>query len=400
MQIAIVGGGIGDLTAALTLLQRGHEVSVYEQTETLGEIGAGLQLSANGSCILINLGLSDRLNPVICEAACKEVRVWSTGATRKLFDLGADPRNRFGAPYWFFQRGDLHRVLREAVIAERTDAIHMGKQAVRMGQTDNGIEVQFEQGDHAEAEILIGADGVHSVIRGELFGSPKAHFMGLIACRGLIDMEHLPEEMRRPVGLNWVGPCGHVVTYPLGNGSILNFVGIVEDKEWRDESWSTKGAYSDLAARLPDWHDHIHTMIKNITQPFKWALVGRDPLPRWSGGRATLLGDACHPSLPFLAQGANMALEDAVVLARCLDLLEADAVSALELYQDLRLARTNKVVLGSMINAHRFHNPILADAATAEDYLEHEWEPEKVKLRYDWLFEYDATTIPLVVSAA
>ena len=395
LKIAIVGAGIGGLTAALALLQRGHDVTVFEQAHEISELGAGLQISANGTRVLRALGLEEAMGAVICEAAWKEVRIWSSGTTRKLFDLGTDSRERFGAPYWFVHRGDFHRVLRETVSALKPNAIFSGARVTSYEAHENGVSLHFESGEPVDSDILIGADGVHSTLRNQMFESPKAKFSGLVAWRGLINMDRLPQDLRRPVGTNWVGPHGHVVTYPLKLGKVLNFVGVVEDAEWRTESWSTTGTREECAARFLGWHPNVQAMIDGIDQPFKWALVGRDPLPQWSLGRVTLLGDACHPTLPFLAQGANMAIEDAMVLTRCLDHLADDPARALKRYEELRVDRCTKIVLGSTANAERFHNPVLADPNDAEDYLDREWAPDKVRLRYDWLFEHDVNTMAI-----
>jgi salicylate hydroxylase len=397
-KIAIVGAGIGGLTAALALLRSGHDVTVFEQSRELGELGAGLQIAANGSRVLRALGIEGQMDEVVCEAEWKEVRVWSTGVTRKLFDLGADSRDRFGAPYWFVHRGDFHRVLRDAVTALKHDAIQAGVRVDGFDEDDDRIIPRCASGKSIECDVLIGADGVHSALRGQMFESPKADFSGLVAWRGLIDMDRLPDDLRRPVGTNWVGPLGHVVTYPLRSGKILNFVGVVEDKAWRTESWSTTGTREECAARFAGWHPYVQAMIEAIEEPFKWALVSREPLSRWSRGRATLLGDACHPTLPFLAQGANMAIEDAMVLTRCLDHYDKDPALALKRYAELRVERCTRIVRGSAANADRFHNPILGDSVEAEAYLDREWAPDKVRLRYDWLFEHDVNELAIDIT--
>jgi salicylate hydroxylase len=231
-------------------------------------------------------------------------------------------------------------------------------------------------------------------MRQQMFADTPTTFTGIIAWRGLVPMHRLPPELQRPVGTNWLGPGGHVITYPLRRGEILNFVGFGERADWKLESWTERGTHEECAGDFRDWHPLVHEIIRNVDQPFKWALVGRDPLPRWSEGRATLLGDACHPTLPFLAQGAIMAIEDGLVLARCLDAI-GDVPAALKRYEALRIERTTKIVLGSSANSKRFHNPVLAEPAAAVHYVENEWAPEKVRLRYDWLFEYDATKIAI-----
>jgi salicylate hydroxylase len=395
LKVIIAGAGIGGLTAALALLQRGFDVDVYEQAEELREIGAGIQLAANGTRVLFDLGLEERLRPLVCEAAAKQVRVWNSGLTRRLFDLGADSVSRFGAPYWMVHRGDLHRVLCEAVRALKPDAIHVNARCVGFKESASRVTLQLANGNGASGDILVGADGVHSVLRAQMFRSPVARFTGLMAWRGLAPMDELCDELRSPVGTNWVGPGGHVITYPIRANLLLNFVGLVENAEWTSESWTEAGTTEECAADFAGWHPLVQEVIQHLDVPFRWALVGREPLPQWTQERVTLLGDACHPTLPFLAQGAIMAIEDGLILARCLE-RHADAPqAALSTYEDLRKERTAAIVRGSFANLARFHNSALADPVTAAEYIDREWKPEEVRRRYDWLFEYDATQVAI-----
>jgi salicylate hydroxylase len=392
--ILIAGAGIGGLAAALALVQRGFRVDLYEQAPELMEVGAGVQIAANGSRVLIALGLEAAMKSVVCEAALKEVRIWNTGRTWKLFDLGADSIERFGAPYWFVHRGDMHRALLDAVKRSELAHVHTGTRCSGYRDTGNGIVLELADRREVEGDVLVGADGVHSTIRHEMFEASKAEFMGIICWRGLAPMDALPAELRRSVGTNWVGPGGHVITYPLRRGEIMNFVGFGERDDWRVESWTEKGTKSECAADFQRWHPLVHEIIAKVDQPYKWALVGREPMSAWTKGRATLLGDACHPMLPFLAQGANSALEDGVILARCLEAYD-DVPTALARYEMQRLERTTNIVNGSVASGRRFHNPTLADPEAAIRYVDTEWQPDKVRLRYDWLFEYDATTVPV-----
>jgi salicylate hydroxylase len=395
LNVMIAGAGIGGLTAALALLQRNVDVTVFEQSTTLGEFGAGVQLGPDGTRVLIALGLERALAPVVCEAERKEVRLWNTGRVWPLFDLGEDSRARFGAPYWFVHRGDLHRVLRDAVAELKPDAIRTG-QRCSSGRTEGGRAIaEFADGREQAGDILIGADGVHSALRSNLFGEAKPIYTGIMAWRGLIPTAGLPTELRRPIGTNWIGPGGHVVTYPVRNGELLNFVAVVERSDWIEESWSTAGTRVECLHDFAAWHAHIHLMIEQIETPFKWALIGRDPIQQWISGRCALLGDACHPTLPFLAHGAIMAIEDGLVLARCVEAWSSAPEEALARYQKARLGRTTAIVLGSAANAKRFHNSALADPVAAAKYVDIEWAPDKVRTRYDWLFEYDATKASL-----
>jgi len=393
-RILIAGAGIGGLTAALALLRNGHQVQLYEQATELREVGAGVQLSANGTRVLIALDLRPAMERIVCEPAGKEIRLWSTGQAWKLFDLGETSVARYGAPYWMVHRGDFHAALRDAVLRASPGAIHTGTAATGFSQTDTTITLHLASGEPVEGDVLIGVDGVHSAIRQHMFGVSRAQFTGIMAWRGLIPMPRLPAHLQRLVGVNWNGRGGHVVTYPLRRGEILNFVGALERDDWQVESWTEAGTIEECSHDFADWHPDIQTMIHAIETPFKWALLGREPLPRFSIGRATLLGDAAHPTLPFLAQGANMAIEDGIVLARCLAEYP-DIQAALRHYDAVRVARTAAIVRGSNDNARRFHNPALTQAATASAYIDREWTPEKVRERYDWLYDYDALTTPV-----
>jgi salicylate hydroxylase len=388
----IAGAGIGGLTAALALLRCGFDVDIFEQADELRELGAGIQLGPNGSRILLALGLGPAMREVVAEPAAKEVRLWSTGETWKLFDLGLDSMERFGAPYWMVHRGDFHRVLRHAVEQAKPGAIHLGCRAIACTERNARPVLVLEDGRQVEGDLVIGADGVHSRLRAHMFGAAEPEFTGLMAWRGIVPMERLPVELRRPVGTNWHGPGSHVVTYPLRRGSLLNFVGVVERDDWRSDSWTEHGTKQECATDFAGWHPLVHAIIDSLDAAYKWALIGRAPMPTWSRGRVTLLGDACHPTLPFLAQGAIMAMEDGVVLARCLEAFPGDVPSALQRYEALRVERTTRVVVGSAANTKRFHNPILVDPARARAYMDREYPPDKGRTLFDWLFEYDAMT--------
>jgi salicylate hydroxylase len=391
--VLVAGAGIGGLTAALALLKRDFDVDVYEQAHELREIGAGLQLSANGNRVLYALGVGDELKRLACEATGKEVRLWSTGQTWKLFGLGAGSVARYGFPYFTVYRPDLLEILAQAVRREKPDAIHLGARCTGLMQDDNRVALHFEGGE-ASGDALVGADGVHSRIRQALSGADAPEFTGLVAWRGTIPMSRLPAHMRRLVGTNWIGPGAHVVHYPVHGGEYMNFVGIVERGDWRVESWTAQGTTAECASDFRGWHPDVYAMIGNIDAPFKWALMGRPPLERWTVGRVTLLGDACHPALPMLAQGAVMAIEDGFVLARALAEHD-DVATALARYESARRERTRKVVVGSADNAQRFHNPALGDPAGAEAYVDREWNEARVKERYEWLFTYDAAAVPI-----
>jgi salicylate hydroxylase len=393
-RVVVAGAGIGGLTATLALLQRGFDVTVYEQTAELREVGAGLQMSANGTRVMHALGVLDPLLAVSVLAAGKEIRLWNTGQTWKLFDLGMASVETYGFPYLTVWRPDLLGVLADAVRRLRPDAIRLGMKAHAARAAGDRVVLEFEGGTHVECDVLVGADGLHSKVRQSLFGPDRPEFTGIMAWRGIIPMAKLPAHMKRLVGTNWVGPGGHIVHYPLRRGELMNWVGVVERDDWTIESWSTRGTVEECATDYRGWHDDIQTMIASIETPYKWALMGRAPMDAWTVGRVTLLGDACHPTLPFLAQGAVMAIEDGYVLARALDEI-ADPADALVRYEAARRERANRMVRGSAENAHRFHNASLARAEEAAAYVDREWAEDKVRERYEWLFRYDATRVPI-----
>lgn len=393
MRIVIAGAGLGGLTAGLALLKQGFQVRILEQAEQLKELGAGIQLSPNCNHVLFKLGLEQELMKLASEPEGKIVRLWNTGQTWNLFDLGSVSRKLYGYPYLTAHRADLHSVLAEGVRREDPAAIVLGAKLVDFDRRGDTVIARTEDGRSFEADVLIGADGVHSVVRGLLFGADQPRFSGLMAWRGVIEAKDLPPQLQRPLGVNWVGPGAHVIHYPLRANQLVNFVAAVERSDWQVESWTQRGTTEECLADLAGWHDDVHTLIRAIDTPYKWALMVRAPMTRWSDGNVSLLGDACHPTLPFLAQGAAMAIEDGYILARALSQYGDDPANALRHYEDARKDRTARMVEGANANAGRFHNKELASPEGASKYVDREWQEERVKERYEWLFTYDVDTV-------
>ena len=393
--VAIVGAGLGGLACALALSQRGLDVRVYEQAPKLTEVGAGVQLSANATRVLQALGIGPALASTAVVPTDKLIRLWNSGEAFKAFDVGPMSEALYGAPYLTLHRHDLQAALAQALEAAAPGSLKLGRRCVGLELDEEGVDLLFEGGGRERAQLVVGADGVHSQVRRTLFGASDPVFTGVVAWRGVIPAARLDPAMLAPVSTTWIGPAAHAVTYPLRGGALLNYVSVVERDDWRVESWSCPGTVEECLADYRGWSPQLLQVIAAIETPYKWALFGRAPMPRWSDGRATLLGDACHPMLPFLSQGAAMAIEDALVLARCLERWPGDIGQALGRYEAARIGRTTRAVEGSAANQQRYHALELKGPDDARRYVAQQWAEPKVRERYDWIFSYDATSVPL-----
>jgi salicylate hydroxylase len=393
--VIVVGGGIGGLTAALALLRRGVDVQIYEASNQLKEVGAGIQISSNGSRVLFALGLEQALSQVQVRPERRQLRHWSSGETWNWFDLGDKSIERFGTPHLMLHRADLHGLLLGAVKAIKPDAITLNRRCVAVSSDANLAEAKFDDGTSVQAPYLIGADGIHSKVRECLFGPSSPVFTGCIAWRGLIPMERLPSHLAQMVGTNWLGPHGNVLHYPVRRGELMNFVSMSERTDWQIESWSTEGKKDELRNDFRDWHADVQTMIDEIETPYKWAMMVRGPMEAWSKGRITLLGDACHPTLPFLGQGGVMSIEDGYVIAACLDKYFNEPKVALARYEEIRKDRTSAVVRKATENKESAFEPRLADKEAVAVEVAREWQQVRLRERMDWLYNYDATAIAI-----
>lgn len=354
VSVGIIGGGIGGMTAALTLRQVGFDVHVYEQALQLSEVGAGVQVSPNASRILHRLGLAEELARTGVKPLAWHQRRWDDGRTLLRTPLAEALETEFGFPHYQIHRADLLAALSDAFPAER---VHLGRRLVGLTDLGDRVQARMADGERVEVDVLVGADGIHSVVHDELFGLQKPHFTGCIAYRGLI-----PAERLRNLGLEvtaevWMGPGRHFVHYFVSGRRLLNFVAIVEQATWTRESWTDRGDLDQALAAFSGWHPQVRTILGAADETFAWALLDRAPLQRWSAGRTTLLGDACHAMLPFMAQGAAQAIEDGTTLAACLAGAGTDITGALRRYEKLRIPRTSRLQAMSAGNRTRFHLP-------------------------------------------
>ena len=387
LSVAIIGGGIGGMAAALSLLRAGADVHVYERARTLSEVGAGIQVSPNASRILHRLGLAGALANMGVKPLAIHQRRWDDGRTLLRTPTAQAMETAFGFPHYQMHRADLLNTLASALPAER---LHIGHRFTALVDHGDHVEATFENGIHISVDVLVGADGIHSAVRHVLFGPEQPHFTGCVAYRGLVPADrlaHLDLEVTCQV---WMGPGKHFVHYYVQNRRLVNFVAAIEQDTWTRESWTDRGDIADWLAAHEGWHPQVRGIIGAADETFIWALFDRKPMTRWSVGRVTLLGDACHAMLPFMAQGAAQAIEDGAALATCLSQTAARDVSeALRRYESLRLPRASRVHGLSEVNKTRFHLPDGAaqqarDAEMARGTTD--WSLKAVA----WLYGYDA----------
>ena len=354
MKILIVGAGIGGLVSALCLNKKGYVVDIYEQSEVLSELGAGVQLSPNATRVLDYLELTDDLKPHIFEPRSFQFLNYKTEKIISKRELGLKIQDDFGFPNFDVHRADLQKVLLNKV-EEEGIKIHTNMKVIDVGNEENKAYIKINE-EKIKADIVIGADGIHSVVREKLFEKKESSFTGNVAWRMLIPVDSLPRDLILPDTTVWLGPKKHFVSYHVSGGKNLNCVCLVEQDGWTNESWSERGNIEDLREIYNGWNQTIETLLKiaNPNSLYRWALHDRPPMKQWSKGRIILLGDAAHPMLPFLAQGAAMAIEDGAVLADCISSYE-DNEKSLKYFEQIRRPRTSFVQLAARRNAKILH---------------------------------------------
>lgn len=389
----IAGGGIGGLTAALCLARQGWTVDLFEAAASLTEVGAGLQLSPNAMKVFAPLGLADRVAERGFAPEALELRLGRSGHRVFSVPVNQHPSPAWGAPYIHIHRADLIDLLAAAVDASPQINIHLGAKATGYRTDSDRAELSLDGKPPAEGDVLIGADGLHSTIRKQMLGDIPARFTGNLAWRLTVPIDRL-KAPPPPTACVWAGPGRHAVTYRLRGGTLANFVGIVERHDWRGESWTEQGTKDEALNDFRGWDSTLTDLIDKADTHYRWALFDREPLGTWSDGPVTLLGDACHPMLPFQAQGAAQAIEDAFVLA---DQLGGDTPvpDALARYEATRKPRTARIQAASRANTKTFHKrtPPAQLAAYGPMWLAGHLLPGAVRSRLDWIYGHDVTAM-------
>jgi salicylate hydroxylase len=370
--IGISGAGIGGLAAAIALRKLGKDVIVFEQAAQFARVGADINLTPNAVLALDGLGIGDALRETAARPTHRISRTWDTGEETSRIEMAEAAQTRYGAPQLTMHRADLMTALEQAMPSEQ---VRLGKRTQRITETPDGIDLTFADGSTQRVDVLIGADGIHSMVRTAIVGQEHPVFTGVVAYRAVVPAERLHGVNNLNAFTKWWGPNPEtqIVTFPLNRGRDIFIFATTPQDSWRHESWTTPGDVGELRASYADFHPEARALLDACDTVLKSALYVRDPLPAWSRGNMTLLGDACHPMMPFMAQGAGMAIEDGIVLARCLaDAGDAGVPAALARYQAARLDRTAQIQIGSRGN----------------NWL-------KAGSNADWVYEYDAWNVAL-----
>jgi len=354
-EIAIVGGGIGGLAAAAFLNRAGLAAAVYEQSARLTEIGAGLVVAPNAVRLLRRLGVIDAFRRTAVQLDVGwEFRRWQDGTVLSAEDLAAACERLYGEQTYTAHRADLLDVVSQAV---PDSAVRLGKRCTGIDASGARPRLEFSDGELTEADVVIGADGIHSVIRNGLLGPTAATYSGICAFRALVPAQLAPAFARRPTHTLWLGPDHHLVHYPVSSGRFINLVAFAPAEDYRVESWTATATVGEFLAEFSGWDQRLTGLIRAAGTPGRWALLDRAPLRHWTKGQATLLGDAAHPMFPFFGQGAAQAIEDAAVLAGCLAESITDPAAGLRRYEELRIPRTTKLQRVSHARSHINHLP-------------------------------------------
>ncbi|MDM0079924.1 MULTISPECIES: FAD-dependent monooxygenase [Variovorax] len=374
--IGIVGAGIGGLVAGIALQRAGHDVVVFEQAKQFARVGADINLTPNAVRALDGLGVGEAARTTAARPSHRISRTYDSGEETSRLEMADSAEAKYGAPQLTIHRADLLAALADMFPAER---VALGKRAQSITPDAEGVDLRFEDGSSARVGLLIGADGIHSAVRTAMFGAESPRFTGIVAYRAVVPAERVASVPNLGAFTKWWGPNpqSQIVTFPLNRGRDIFIFATTPQDTWHLESWTAPGSVDELREQYVAYHPDARALLDACDTVLKTALYERDPMPAWAQGRMALLGDAAHPMLPFMAQGAGMAIEDAVVLARHLEGVPmSDAAAALKCYEQARIERASQVQLGSR------GNNWLREGGNA-----------------DWVYGYDAWAVPVALAA-
>lgn len=389
LKVGIIGGGIGGVALAAALAQRGIRSHLFERAAEFGQVGAGIQMTPNAVKVITALGGLDALDKVGFLPEALVGRDWDSAQEKFRMPLKAECPRLYGADFYHVHRADLHQLLVDMI--GNTD-VTFSTRCTRVEQNEHGAVAHFADGTRFEADLIVGADGARSVVRHDLFGADDPKFTGHMCYRAVVPFDQRPDFVP-PEAAFWLGPKSHVVTYFVNGGKAVNIVAVHETETWVEESWNTLSTRDALLNDFQGWHSNILQLFERVTEVYRWGLFDRDPMQTWSQGRITLLGDAAHPMLPFLSQGAAMAIEDAYVLAAALEALPGRLDQALAAYEAERLPRTSRVQLEARERGKTYHLSSKEEQAKRDaEYLEQQKkDPHAGGIKANWVYAYNAT---------
>jgi salicylate hydroxylase len=350
LTIAVCGGGVGGMAVAIALQDRGHTVQIYEQAQKLGRVGADVNLTPNAVHALDRLGVGEDLRANAARPTHRISKMWDTAEETSRLPMSTAAEDRYGAPQLTIHRADLLAALERRLLP---DTIRFGARIVGIEPLQRGAAVRLADGSSAEFDVVIGADGIHSVVRSTLFGPDAPEFTGLVSWRAVFDRDKAAEIPDLDAFTKWWGPTSdrQIVTFPLTHGKEIFVFATTPQQGWTDEGWTLPGDITELRTAYADFHPDARALLDACDSVTRSALHVREPMAQWSVGHVTLLGDAAHPMVPFMAQGACMAIEDAVVLARAIDGADPDGLpDALKAYDRARIPRTSEIQRASLAN--------------------------------------------------
>ncbi len=389
MKIIVIGAGIGGATLALSLQKAGLDYVLLEQADSFGEVGAGIQLSSNGVRILEHLGLADQLAGFCTEPDFLKYIVWDSGEIILRANLMPKVKEAYGHAFYNAHRADLIEALTTGMEKER---VHLGRKVSALGQSGDRVWVECADSSRHDADVLIGADGIHSVVREQIFRPDPPRPSGYVTWRGIVPAEKIAD-LKIPVS-SYVdmGPKLSFVYYYVSGGAKLNWLAMGQTDNQKRESWSQAASKAEVLAGFEGWYDRPRQLIEATEQPFVTALHDREPLAGWVSGRIAVTGDAAHAMLPYHAQGAVQSMEDAWVLARCLEMGQDDPAAALERFETLRYDRANRMVRHSRDAQGWYHLDDLDDVERRNDRFRriNENYSDKFTPQQHWLYSYDA----------
>lgn len=392
-RVIVVGAGIGGLTVALGLAKSGFQVRVFEQASSLSEVGAGLQLSPNAVKVLRHFGLFDAISAHIFSPQFACIRDGQNGRYYLKSPLGHSVDQRYAAPYWHIHRADLHKELVQACYAADVE-IELGHQVLGYRNEKKYATVLLDKKTE-HADLVIGADGIHSKVRELMLGVQAPIFTGQVAWRGTVPVAAIKGAKVQPNATVWAGQNKHLVTYYLRGGELVNFIAVEERAKWQQESWREEGDVNELRRKFVGWHPEVTAVLEGCESTFLWALNGRPTLETWRDDRVVLLGDACHPMLPFMAQGAAMAIEDAYVLTQAL--LKYPYPLAFENYESLRKPRVTAIQKQSRDNTalYHMHGGWQGRLKLEALGLASKYASGIIHAKLDTIYGYDVTTVSI-----